>query len=126
MNHAAPIVANIPEFRLRAYDEKYNIAVSMNVVVGKAYNHDTPVFQDSMEYEVFRPYWNVPDFIARAEFLPRIAKDPNYLASKGFQVVDASQQVIASGAVTPEMLAQLRAGKVSSGKIPDLKTGSDS
>ncbi len=112
LNHAAPVVANIPEFRLRAYDEKFNIALSMNVVVGKAYNHDTPVFQDSMQYVVFRPYWNVPYSIARAEFLPRITKDPNYLASKGFQVVDASQQVITSGAVTPEVLAQLRSGKL--------------
>jgi L,D-transpeptidase YcbB len=112
LNHAAPIVANIPEFRLRAYDEKFNIALSMNVVVGKAYNHDTPVFQDTMQYVVFRPYWNVPYSIARAEFLPRIAKDPNYLASKGFQVVDARQQVITSGAVTPEVLDQLRSGKL--------------
>ena len=45
-----PIVANIPEFRLRAYDENYNIAWTMNVVVGKAYDHDTPVFGDTMQY----------------------------------------------------------------------------
>ena len=32
----APIVANIPEFRLRAYDKDFNVGVTMNVVVGKA------------------------------------------------------------------------------------------
>src|SRR5271157_3091892 len=32
----APIVANIPEFRLRAYDKDFKVAVTMNVVVGKA------------------------------------------------------------------------------------------
>ena len=110
--HAAPIVANIPEFRLRAYDENFKVGLTMNVVVGKAYDHDTPVFIDSMEYVVFRPYWSVPYSIARAEFVPRIARDPNYLASKGFAVVDARQNVVSSGAVTPEVLEQLRSGKL--------------
>jgi len=110
--HAAPIVANVPEFRLRAYDENFKITLTMNVVVGKAYDHDTPVFRDTMEYVVFRPYWNVPYSIAKAEMLPRIARDPNYLATKGFQVVDSRQQVVTSGAVTDDVLAQLRAGKL--------------
>jgi L,D-transpeptidase YcbB len=110
--HAAPIVANVPEFRLRAYDENYKIALTMNVVVGKAYDHDTPVFRDTMQYVVFRPYWNVPYSIAKTEMLPRIAKDPNYLAQKGFAVVDSRQNVVTDGAVTPDVLAQLRTGKL--------------
>jgi L,D-transpeptidase YcbB len=110
--HAAPIVANVPEFRLRAYDENFKITLSMNVVVGKAYDHDTPVFQNTMQYVVFRPYWNVPYSIAKAEMLPRIARDPNYLAAKGFQVVDSRQDVVTSGAVTGDVLAQLLAGKL--------------
>jgi murein L,D-transpeptidase YcbB/YkuD len=108
----APIVANIPEFRLRAYDENFKIVLQMNVVVGKAYGHDTPVFADTMEYVVFRPYWNVPYSIAKAEFLPRLAKDPEYLAKKGFEVVDNRQNVVTSGTVTSEVLAQLRTGKL--------------
>lgn len=111
-HHVPPLVANIPEFRLRAYDENYNIAWTMNVVVGKAYDHDTPVFGDTMQYVVFRPYWNVPFSIAKAELLPRLARDPNYLAEKGFQVVDARQDVITSGVVSPDVLEQLRAGKL--------------
>ena len=95
--HAAPIVANIPEFRLRAYDENFNVALAMNVVVGKAYDHDTPVFEDNMQYVVFRPYWNVPYSIAKAEFLPKLARDPDYLAKKGFEVVDSRQQVVTLG-----------------------------
>jgi L,D-transpeptidase YcbB len=110
--HAAPVVANIPEFRLRAYDENFKVGLTMNVVVGKAYDHDTPVFLDAMQYVVFRPYWSVPYSIARAEFLPRIARDPNYLATKGFAVVDSKQNVVTSGAVTPEVLEQLRSGKL--------------
>jgi L,D-transpeptidase YcbB len=108
----APIVANIPEFRLRAYDENFKIALTMNVVVGKAYNHNTPVFSDTMQYVVFRPYWGVPYSIAKAELFPHIARDPDYLSKKGFEVVNSRQDVVASGTVTNEVLEQLRAGKL--------------
>jgi L,D-transpeptidase YcbB len=108
----APIVANIPEFRLRAYDKDFKIGVMMNVVVGKAYGHDTPVFSETMKYVVFRPYWEVPYSIARAEMIPHILKDPDYLAKKGFEVVDSKQNVVSAGTVTPEVLSQLRAGKL--------------
>jgi murein L,D-transpeptidase YcbB/YkuD len=118
---SAPIVANIPEFRLRAYDENYKVALIMNVVVGKAYNHNTPVFSDTMKYVVFRPYWSVPYSIAKAEFLPRIASDPDYLAKKGFEVVNNRQEVVTSGTVTSEMLAQLRAGKLFIRQTPGPK-----
>jgi L,D-transpeptidase YcbB len=110
--HAAPIVANIPEFRLRAYDENFKVALTMNVVVGKAYDHNTPVFEDSMQYVIFRPYWSVPYSIAKAEFIPKIVRDPDYLEKKGFAVVDSRQQVVASGPVSPDVLQQLRAGKL--------------
>jgi murein L,D-transpeptidase YcbB/YkuD len=108
----APIVANIPEFRLRAYDKDFKIGVTMNVVVGKAYGHDTPVFTETMKYVVFRPYWDVPYSITRAEMIPHILKDPDYLAKKDFEVVDSKQNVVSSGTVTPEVLSQLRAGKL--------------
>jgi L,D-transpeptidase YcbB len=83
---------------------------TMNVVVGHAFSHDTPVFADMMEYVIFRPYWSVPYSIARNEMFPKIEKDPNYLASKGFAVVDSKQNVVTAGAVTPEIFTQLKAG----------------
>jgi L,D-transpeptidase YcbB len=119
--HSAPIVANIPEFRLRAYDENYKIVLSMNVVVGKAYRHDTPIFTDTMQYVVFRPYWSVPYSISKAEFLPRVARDPDYLTKKGFEVVDSRQHVITAGTVTSDILAQLRAGKLYIRQLPGPK-----
>ena len=117
----SPIVANIPEFHLRAYDENFKIALQMNVVVGKAYGHDTPIFSDTMEYVIFRPYWSVPYSIAKGEFLPRITRDPDYLAKKGFEVVDARQEVVTSGTVTSEVLEQLRAGKLFIRQTPGPK-----
>jgi L,D-transpeptidase YcbB len=117
----SPIIANIPEFHLRAYDENFKIAVTMNVVVGKAYGHDTPVFSDTMEYVVFRPYWSVPYSIARAEFIPHIVRDPDYLAKKGFEVVDSRQELVTRGTVTSEVLEQLRADKLFIRQTPGPK-----
>jgi murein L,D-transpeptidase YcbB/YkuD len=117
----SPIVANIPEFHLRAYDENFKTVLQMNVVVGKAFGHNTPVFSDTMEYVVFRPYWSVPYSIAKAEFLPKLAKDPDYLAKKGFEVVDNRQTVVTSGTVTSEVLAQLRTGKLFIRQTPGPK-----
>jgi len=119
--HAAPIVANIPEFRLRAYDENFKVALTMNVVVGKAYDHNTPAFEDSMQYVIFRPYWNVPYSIAKSEYLPKVARDPNYLSAKGFEVVNNRQEVVASGPVTGDVLQQLRAGKLFIRQAPGPK-----
>jgi len=116
-----PVVANIPEFHLRVYDDKFKIILQMNVVVGKAYDHNTPVFSDTMQYVVFRPYWSVPYSIAKAEFLPRIAHDPDYLAKKGFEVVNSRQEVVTSGTVTSDILAQLRAGKLFIRQLPGPK-----
>jgi len=108
----APIVANIPEFHLRAYDEDLNIAVMMNVVVGKAYDHDTPVFSDNMEYVVFRPYWEVPYSITRDEMIPHIVLDADYLEKNGFEIVDSRQNVVSTGTVTNGLLDLLRAGSL--------------
>jgi murein L,D-transpeptidase YcbB/YkuD len=108
----APIVANIPEFRLRAYDKDFKIGVTMNVVVGKAYGHKTPVFSDTMEYVVFRPYWDVPPSIIRGEIVPHLVRDPDYLTKKGFIVVDSRQNVVASGPISADVLGQLKAGKL--------------
>jgi L,D-transpeptidase YcbB len=108
----APIIANIPEFRLRAYDKDFNIAVTMNVVVGKSYGHNTPVFTETMRYVVFRPYWEVPYSITRSEMVPHILRDPDYLAKNGLEVVDSRQTVVAAGTVASDVLSQLRAGKL--------------
>jgi len=107
------IVANIPEFRLRAYDKDFRIGVAMKIVVGKAYgHHNTPVFSDTMQYVVFHPYWEVPPSITRAEMVPHVVRDPDYLAKEGFEVVDSKRNVVSTGTITPEVLGQIHAGKL--------------
>lgn len=105
-----PIIVNIPEFRLRATDDQFHWMLSMNVVVGKAYGHETPVFASQITSVIFRPYWNVPESIVHAEMLPHIRKDPNYLAENDYQVVDSSGTVVSEGPVSAQMQKQLRSG----------------
>jgi L,D-transpeptidase YcbB len=107
-----PVVANIPEFILRAFDADHKVALSMNVVVGKAMRTQTPVFTKDMRYIVFRPYWNITPSIQRGEIVPAITRNRNYLASKNMEVYDSSGRVITDGAVSDAVLAQLRAGKL--------------
>ena len=84
----------------------------MNVVVGKAYGYQTPVFADEIRYVVFRPYWNVPPSILEAEFVPEIKQDRSYLEKKGFAVINRSGQVIVAGPVNDEILQKLRSGEL--------------
>lgn len=107
-----PVVANIPEFILRAFGPNQKVALEMNVVVGRAMRTQTPVFAKDMKYIVFRPYWNVPTSILRSEIIPGIARDRNYVSKKNFEVTEFSGKVITDGPISDDVLAQLRAGKV--------------
>ncbi len=108
----APIVVNIPEFRLRTYKADGTIDLMMNVIVGKAYRHETPVFERDMKYVVFRPYWNVPPSIQRSEIVPNIRKDRDYIAKKNYEVVTPQGSVVTSGTISDDVLQQLAAGKL--------------
>ncbi|HTZ45966.1 MAG TPA: L,D-transpeptidase family protein [Verrucomicrobiae bacterium] len=107
-----PIIVNIPEFVLRAYDAPGKPALVMRVVVGRAIRTQTPLLEEDMKYVVFWPYWNVPPSILRGEIIPKIVKDPAYLQKSGFEVATYSGQVVTDGVVSEDVLAQLRAGKL--------------
>ena len=107
-----PVVVNIPEFRLRALDDSGKIALKMNVIVGKALRHETPVFDQDMRYVVFRPYWNVPPSIQRSEIVPAVQRNRNYIADKNYEVTTHGGQVVTAGAISDDVLEQLRAGKL--------------
>jgi L,D-transpeptidase YcbB len=109
---APPIIVNIPDFRLRALDEKNNVVMDMRVVVGKAMRTQTPVFTRDMTYIVLRPYWNVPPGILRSEIVPAIQRDRGYIARKNYEVTTQDGNVVTAGEVSDEVLAQLRAGKL--------------
>jgi murein L,D-transpeptidase YcbB/YkuD len=107
-----PIVVNIPEFRLHVVDEQHHIVSSMNVVVGRAYHHATPVFESEITSVLFRPPWNVPLEIQRNELVPQIEKNSSYLADNSYDVVDASGNRIEESKPTEDTLTRLRNGQL--------------
>jgi murein L,D-transpeptidase YcbB/YkuD len=109
---SAPIIVNIPDFKLRAADAKGNVALEMRVVVGKAAPTQTPVFSRDMTYVVFRPYWNVPPSILRGEIVRAITRDRNYIANKNYEVTTPDGKVVTDGPISDDVLAQLKAGKL--------------
>jgi murein L,D-transpeptidase YcbB/YkuD len=104
------IVVNIPEFRLHVVSEEHRVAFSMNVVVGKAFHHPTPVFASEIKAVIFRPFWNVPPEIQHDEFVPELEKNPLYLVENSFEIVDARGNVVEGDPLTGELLQQLRSG----------------
>lgn len=83
------IFVNVPAFRLEAYDSGQKV-MEMKVIVGQEYEDKaTPVFADSMETVVFRPYWNVPPSIAQKEIFP---KGSAYMASNNMETYNQGGQ----------------------------------
>jgi len=116
-----PIVVNIPEFELRALNRSYRTELEMKVVVGRAYKQQTPVFAADMKHVVFRPYWNVPPSIQRAEIVPKIARDRSYLEKNGYEVVTPKYVMVTAGVIDDSTLAQLRAGRLLIRQTPGPK-----
>jgi len=107
-----PIVVNIPEFRLHADNEEYHWVLSMKVVVGRAYGHQTPVFASQIKSVIFRPYWDVPSSILRAELIPHLEKNPLYFSENSYEIVDQKGAVISESATDESIKERLLAGEL--------------
>jgi len=78
------IIVNVPAFRLEAHDATG--VLDMKVIVGEEFDgKTTPVFADSMETVVFRPFWNITPDIQAKETAPKIAADSKYMASNDLE-----------------------------------------
>lgn len=106
-----PVVVNIPEFRLYAIREDHRVALAMNVIAGRAFRHETPVFTSAIRSVVVRPFWNVPLIIQREELLPELETYPNYLADHDFEIVDARDQMPVAAGDLAERNRKLHSGK---------------
>jgi L,D-transpeptidase YcbB len=105
-----PVIAvNLPAYRLWAFDSSAPAEqpLEMRVIVGAAARTQTPLFIGQMRYLEFNPYWNVPSSIARKELIPKLQRDPGYLAR-------SEMELVGKGGVTQHVdeaaLDALRAG----------------
>jgi len=104
------ILINIPEFRLRAFSED-RPTLSMDIVVGEASQHETPMFVDRVDYLIFRPDWRVPLKIQQKEIVPEIESNPTYFSRKGFKIFDG-EGAVKMAALDSATLQKLRTGKL--------------
>ncbi|WP_205825030.1 L,D-transpeptidase family protein [Methylobacterium terricola] len=79
------VFVNIPEFKVRVVRDG-RILDESRVIVGKP-ESPTPIFSGEMTYAVVNPSWTVPPSILKSQFLPGLARDPNYAARLGYEVV---------------------------------------
>jgi murein L,D-transpeptidase YcbB/YkuD len=83
------IIVNIAAFELKVMDGD-SVVLSMRVVVGRPFDR-TPVLSDTMRYLVLNPYWHVPSTIATTELLPKLKRDPSYLARYKLRVFPSAR-----------------------------------
>ena len=93
---AHAVVVNVAGF-MAYVTEGEEVTWMTRVQVGKPY-HMTPLFRDEVSYIEINPTWTVPYSISSKELLPKIKKDPNYLADRNMIVLDRNgNQVDAAG-----------------------------
>jgi len=86
------LVVNIAAFKLY-FLKNGQKQWECKVMVGKPF-WKTPCFRATVEYVVVNPYWVVPPGILRKEVIPKIRRNPGYLARENLEIVDSRGRVI--------------------------------
>lgn len=68
------------------------------VQVGKPYRR-TPVFKSKITYLTLNPTWTIPPTILKNDTLPKVRKNPGYLAANRIRVLDSQGREVAPGSV---------------------------
>ena len=94
------VLVNIPAYMLKAI-EKGETVLEMKIICGQP-DKQTPVFSKRIRYMEFNPFWNVPEKIALEELLPKIEKNPEYLAKNNYELVSTGEN--AGDVIDPETI----------------------
>ena len=86
------LLVNIAGFHVKRITNKKEVFDS-RVIVGK-FHKESPVFKGVMKYIVMNPTWTLPYSISTHETLPRLKKDPGYLAAKHMEVMDRNGNIL--------------------------------
>ncbi len=91
------LLVNIAGFQVKRITDKKEVFDS-RVIVGK-YHKESPVFKGVMKYIVMNPTWTLPYSISTHETLPKLKKDPGYLAAKHMEVMDRNGNILDSSTI---------------------------
>ncbi len=106
---------NIPEFKVRIIENGKTV-LSFAVIVGKT-NMQTPIFSERLKYVEINPQWNVPDSIMRKSYIPKIKRNPGWVAAKGMELHKESYD-LRSKKVNPASVDWSKYPKDGKGYIP--------
>ncbi len=82
------VMVNIPDFSLNVVDNGHNV-LTMPVIVGKDDGLQSCVLSSQITYMDINPYWYIPNSIAIKDVLPKLHKDPSYLAKNNIKIYTA-------------------------------------
>ena len=86
------IVVNIPAAYLKVY--RFNkVILEMRMVVGKR-STPTPTLTSVVNEVILYPYWHVPYSIATKEILPILKRNPGYINSGNYQVLNRAGNIV--------------------------------
>ncbi len=78
------VEVNVPDFRLAVIEDGRSI-MDMAVIVGRP-DRATPMITTRMTAVQFNPPWGVPQRNASQDLLPRLRRDPQAVAQRGFRI----------------------------------------
>ncbi len=82
------VLVNVPAFQLEAV-EQYEVKQRHRVIVGRE-GRETPELKGTIRALNFFPYWRVPTSVATLDLIPRLLREPEYLAEEGIRIYDGS------------------------------------
>ncbi len=85
--HVEPryVMVNVAGFQLEAVSQNV-VELRHRVIAGKP-GRQTPEVKASIRALNFFPYWRVPDSVATLDLIPRLRKEPEYLAKEQIKVL---------------------------------------
>jgi len=86
------IWVNLPSYYLELWDND-TLIIRSKVIIGKPSTR-TPVLTSAITDMVTYPQWTIPESIIKKDILPALKKDPGYLATKGFNLIDSKGDIV--------------------------------
>jgi murein L,D-transpeptidase YcbB/YkuD len=78
------VLVNAAAYQLEAV-ERHEVQLRHRVIVGRQ-GRETPQLRATIRGLNFFPYWRVPDSVAHLDLIPRLRKEPDYLAKEQIRV----------------------------------------
>src|SRR5690606_17054644 len=108
------VLVNVAGYRVDFY--RGNTSVwNARVQVGTP-ARDTPIFKSKVSHITVNPSWVVPPTILRKDIVPKLRKNPNYLAENRIRIFDSRNQPL-----SPSQVDWDRPGKIALRQEPGPK-----